>query len=233
MFYSRKEEMTKYQIEKHEILKQAALFSYDVNKNKIPNGYHLVGISTHDNGFYACVLKKGNDVIIAYRGSNDKQDWLGSNKDMFFKKFPEQTKNALSLYDQIHNEYPNCNIELTGHSLGGSLAQIIGVKRKIYTVTFNAYGTKNLFLNQCNTLNNNITNYCNPKDWVTTRNAKNHIGKCYEINSKPDAKNSHNIESMQPLTNRIPTTSEELQGAWHKKIREQEELEFYRRTCPH
>ena len=35
--------MKNQEIQKHEILKQAALYSYDVNKNKIPNGYKFVG----------------------------------------------------------------------------------------------------------------------------------------------------------------------------------------------
>ena len=64
--------MTNREIEKHEILKQAAVYSYDVNNNKIPNGYNLVGISTHENGFYACVLKKENNIIIAYRVTEKK-----------------------------------------------------------------------------------------------------------------------------------------------------------------
>ena len=78
-----------------------------------------------------------------------------------------------------------------------------------------------------------IINYCNPKDWVSTRNAKNHIGKCYEIGSISDNVSSHKIESMQPLENRVPTTHEELQGAWARTKRKQEELDYYRKTCKH
>ena len=35
--------MKNLEIQKHEILKQATLYNYDVNKNKIPNGYKFVG----------------------------------------------------------------------------------------------------------------------------------------------------------------------------------------------
>lgn len=205
--------MKNQEIQKHEILKQAALYSYDVNKNKIPSGYKLVGISSHNNGFYACVLKKDNNIIIAYRGTNS-DSWADLKNDisMGVKIKPEQAKNALNLYDQIHYEYPNCSIELTGHSLGGSLAQIVGATRNIETVTFNAHGTRN-FMGKNKIYDDKIINYCNPKDWVSTRNAKNHIGKCYEIGSISDNVSSHKIESMQPLENRVPTTHEELQGA--------------------
>lgn len=226
--------MKNQEIQKHEILKQAALYSYDVNKNKIPNGYKLVGISSHNNGFYACVLKKENNIIIAYRGSDDLQDWVGSNTNMLLKKPPKQAKNALNLYDQIHYEYPNCSIELTGHSLGGSLAQIVGATRNVKTVTFNAYGTKNFIgKNVVRIFEEKITNYCNSEDFVTTKNAKNHIGKCYEIGSTSNNVDSHKIESMQPLENRIPTTHEELQGAWARTKRKQEELDYYRKTGKH
>lgn len=226
--------MTNQEIEKHEILKQASVYSYDVNKNKMPNGYNLVGISSYDNGFYACVLKKENNIIIAYRGSNDLQDWLGSNKNMLLSIKPDQVNNALKLYDQIHYEYPNCNIELTGHSLGGSLAQVVGATRNVITVTFNAHGTKD-FLKKyvVRIFEDKITNYCNPKDWITTRNAKNHIGKCYEVNSKSDTNNPHKIENMQPLENRFPSSQEELQGAWIRRKQKQGEWDYYRKTGKH
>ena len=225
--------MKNIKIKKHEILKQAALYSYDVNKNKIPSGYKLVGISSHNNGFYACVLKKDNNIIIAYRGTNS-DSWADLKNDisMGVKIKPEQAKNALNLYDQIHYEYPNCSIELTGHSLGGSLAQIVGATRNIETVTFNAHGTRN-FMGENKIYDDKIINYCNPKDWVSTRNAKNHIGKCYEIGSISDNVSSHKIESMQPLENRVPTTHEELQGAWARTKRKQEELDYYRKTGKH
>lgn len=225
--------MKNQEIQKHEILKQAALYSYDVNKNKIPSGYKLVGISSHNNGFYACVLKKDNNIIIAYRGTNS-DSWADLKNDisMGVKIKPEQAKNALNLYDQIHYEYPNCSIELTGHSLGGSLAQIVGATRNIETVTFNAHGTRN-FMGKNKIYDDKIINYCNPKDWVSTRNAKNHIGKCYEIGSISDNVSSHKIESMQPLENRVPTTHEELQGAWARTKRKQEELDYYRKTGKH
>lgn len=225
--------MKNQEIQKHEILKQAALYSYDVNKNKIPSGYKLVGISSHNNGFYACVLKKDNNIIIAYRGTNS-DSWADLKNDisMGVKIKPEQAKNALNLYDQIHYEYPNCSIELTGHSLGGSLAQIVGATRNIETVTFNAHGTRN-FMGKNKIYDDKIINYCNPKDWVSTRNAKNHIGKCYEIGSTSNNVDSHKIESMQPLENRVPTTHEELQGAWARTKRKQEELDYYRKTGKH
>ena len=40
-------------------------------------------------------------------------------------RIPAQTTEALELYDKVAAEYPNAHIVLTGHSLGGSLAQIV------------------------------------------------------------------------------------------------------------
>ena len=44
------------------------------------------------------------------------------------------------------NHFSNYNIILTGHSLGGALAQMIGAVTGAETVTFNAYGIKDKFI---------------------------------------------------------------------------------------
>ena len=225
--------MTNREIEKHEILKQAAVYSYDVNNNKIPNGYNLVGISTHENGFYACVLKKENNIIIAYRGT-EKNSWSDIKNDLnMWKNIPAQAHQAIGIYDYVKREYPNAQIAITGHSLGGSLSQIVSAERGVEAVTFNAYGTRNLFSEKTHIKEDNIVNYCNPKDWVTTRNAKNHIGKCYEVNSMPNVSDSHKIESMQSLENRMPSSQEELQGAWFRIKKQQDEADYYKKTGKH
>lgn len=43
-------------VEKHEILKQAAIYSYNVNKKQIPKGYKLVKESKPSNTGFTHVL---------------------------------------------------------------------------------------------------------------------------------------------------------------------------------
>lgn len=56
-------------------------------------------------------------------------------------------KNANEVYKQIKQAYPNSIITVTGHSLGGSLAQLISAENGCQAVTFNAYGTDDILNN--------------------------------------------------------------------------------------
>ena len=81
-----------------------------------------------------------------------------------------QTTEALELYDKVAAEYPNSHIVLTGHSLGGSLAQIVGAIRGAEAVTFNAYGTRDMFKDTSGLNTNKITNYVNEYDAICMAN---------------------------------------------------------------
>lgn len=79
--------------------------------------------------FSAMTFKRGNDIVIAYRGTdfNDIGDWL---QDLSYGlngiAGQEVLTQAYAL--KVAEAYPNCNIYVTGHSLGGYLAQIGGAK---------------------------------------------------------------------------------------------------------
>ncbi len=226
------------EIKKHEEMKQLSIYGYDVNNREIAQGYNLIGISPMDNGFYACVVRKGNDITIIFRGTDNLKD-INDDAKMWAKGWPEQANNALDLYDHICHEYPGCNVSVAGHSLGGSLAQIVGVLRGAVAVTFNAYGTAQIIKNRYDSMIDlskkfeNITNYCNPKDWVTTLNGKSHLGKCYEIISKPEGGKPHEAETMEALKYRMPSSPEDLHMWGASLKRKEEEFEYYFRTGRH
>ncbi|KAF1941642.1 autophagy related lipase-like protein Atg15 [Clathrospora elynae] len=46
---------------------------------------------------------------------------------------------TVELYEEVHKLYPHANIITTGHSLGGVLASLIGLRHGIPAVTFEAY----------------------------------------------------------------------------------------------
>lgn len=229
------------EIKKHEEMKQLSIYSYDIKKHTLPKGYDLIGISPMDNGFYACVVKKENDITIVFRGTEgwkDKND-LKDDVRMWAKGWPKQADSALDLYDYVCHEYPGCNVTVTGHSLGGSLAQIVGVLRNTIAVTFNAYGTKQIIKNRYGSmidLNKNfekITNYSNPKDVVTTDNGKGHLGKCYEVISKPEGGNAHLLETMETINYRMPSSPDDLHLWGNMLKRKEEDFECYLKTGRH
>ncbi|PHZ08789.1 alpha/beta-hydrolase [Rhizopus microsporus ATCC 52813] len=50
--------------------------------------------------------------------------------------------NALALYSEVANTYPNSTIWITGHSLGGALSSLVGQTYGVPTVTFEAPGDR-------------------------------------------------------------------------------------------
>ncbi|WP_026674112.1 Mbeg1-like protein [Alkalihalobacterium bogoriense] len=130
-------------------------FIYSADKTKLFADYGY-GRNVSDNGFYACAFQKENDVVIAYRGTDfsfKPEDIKGTIKDMiqdielgFMKENGSQLICAYMFLEYIKKmckkEEEKINIHITGHSLGGCLAQYVYVVTgKIYpTVTFNALG---------------------------------------------------------------------------------------------
>lgn len=133
-------------------------FIYSADKTKLFADYGY-GKNVSDNGFYACAFRKENDVVIAYRGTDfsfKPEDIKGTIKDMiqdielgFMKENGSQLICAYMFLEYIkkmckkeEEKEEKINIHITGHSLGGCLAQYVYVVTgKIYpTVTFNALG---------------------------------------------------------------------------------------------
>jgi len=203
---------TKY----HEVLKQAAGYSYK-NGSSAPEGYKVIkSVDNKDTGFHAEVLANGNDVIIAYRGTNltSIQD-IRNDVAMARDKIPAQATDAIKVYDQVKQDYPNSDVTVTGHSLGGSLSQIVSSVRGCEAVTFNAYGTKDMFENSTNIKEENIVNYVNEWDPITMSNAENHVGETYAVKGE-NMRNPHKLETMTDLESREYRTPENLKE--HKNV---------------
>ena len=93
---------TKY----HEILKQAADYSYEKG-NLAPEGYKVIkSVDNKDTGFHAEVLANGNDIIVAYRGTDQPIGIDGINDfAMARKNIPEQATDAIKVYDQVKHDF--------------------------------------------------------------------------------------------------------------------------------
>lgn len=227
----------------HEDLKELSIYVYNDGKGTIPEGWDIVKVDTNKKtGYYADVYKKGKEVAIIYRGTDldihkgigeTGKDVIGSNWKMLNSKEPAQLKYARNTYKDVAKSYPSANIVLSGHSLGGSLAQLVSAETGTKAVTFNAYGTGKILeqkgISQKAQKLLNITNYGNPKDPIFTINKDYQPGVSYvtdksnnyaykqektklsEIKDKLPHNNPHDIKNMGNLENAVRIEPAETQ----------------------
>ena len=139
---------------------------------------------------------------------NRKNDYV-----MVRKKLPAQATDAIAVYDKVSMEHPYMEISVTGHSLGGSLGEIVSGVRGVFAATFNAYGVRDMFKSGIKLKEDNIVNYVNEKDFITMVNGQNHIGEIYAVYEKPGNAGSHEAESIGDLSQRKMRTPEEIKQA--------------------
>jgi pimeloyl-ACP methyl ester carboxylesterase len=61
------------------------------------------------------------------------------------KKFKSNLRDAAAFLKYVQTQFPQANITLTGHSLGGAIAQILGQATNLSTYAFNSPGAENLY----------------------------------------------------------------------------------------
>lgn len=110
--------------------------------------------SSSRTGFFSASFKKEEKVVIAFRGSETfpfeeaYKDFVENNLVLGLGKKPVQFNDAFQVYEKhlLELEVPREKINITGHSLGGGLAQYVALSssRKYEyipkTVTWNAVG---------------------------------------------------------------------------------------------
>lgn len=204
----------------HEILRQAAIYAYHGKDAEIPEGYSLEeSVRNPQTGFYADVLVGEDDVIITIRGTELFSKDTFNDVAMARSRIPAQTRDALDLYNKVKKEYPDKDIISTGHSLGGSLAEIVGALNGELAVGFNAYGVRDLFNENAVIQEDNIVNYVNTQDVVTVVNGENHIGETYSVpNIGKGVKGKHDAEGMGELSEREKITTEEIKDIADEKF---------------
>ena len=78
-----------------------------------------------DTYFSATTFKNDNNIVIAYRGTNDPVgEWVNNIVGVGMLNYHSEEGAAKNYALKIAKKYSNCNIYITGHSLGGYLAQI-------------------------------------------------------------------------------------------------------------
>lgn len=166
-----------------------ASLSYNDKVEDTPNiswKHHNIS-SNSKNGFFAhsFVNFQTNHVVIAFRGSDDYQDWLYSNRCFLTGCMPAQYANAKKFTNETMEFFgEKFNYTLVGHSLGGGLAQLVSINTGLDAVTFDAPGilkvaNKHFLINLVATANEHITAYIHGYDLVNM--FANHIVPLIQI----------------------------------------------------
>jgi Lipase (class 3) len=117
-----------------------------INRFPVPLGWTLYSAVPSDDqtGFEARAFQSGSEIVISYSGTDPNNSGLFTSPDGITNRFlaagymAEQLIQAAEYYLQIKNapENTNKNITLTGHSLGGGLAALVGVFFGVHATTF-------------------------------------------------------------------------------------------------
>lgn len=170
------------------------------------NKVDIKKISKEDSGFAASIFSKGNNVVIAYRGTDENlKDMSGANTNFLRSNYiKDQFVCAYEVYKKVLVSSKGKTIHLTGHSLGGALAWFVFVcsKGAHPTVRWNGYALdrkmkgndyckdlENLY-NQSfqylekerKDLSKNMTSYFISTDMVGTRDQEGEENKTQSIN---------------------------------------------------
>ena len=190
----------------HEELKLLSDHCYDKGA-KLPEGWQVIQSKTSKTGFQATIYKKGDDVAVVYRGTDELKDW-GANAKMGSGISPKQAKEAEEFAEYAKSIFPNTKTTTAGHSLGGSLGQIVSAKTGMPAVTFNAYGTGDILLNEGigNHKELNITNYGNSEDPVFGKKYDKQPGKTFVTNTDLSPDKKYSMEKQSGV--KIPDKSE-------------------------
>lgn len=212
-----------------EDVKELSIYTYKDGKGKIPSGWKSIYTKENTkNGFYGEAFSKDGEIVIIYCGTDTQKglkefakDLLKGDSPMGINLKSGQQYDAIKFYEEINLNNKNKRIVLGGHSLGGSLSQIVSAVSGRKAITFNAYGTGDILsdMGYKNQRLLDITNYGNPKDKIFQTNIKKQPGVIFMTNTnlnpsfeyvqKLERKlhitnlSEHNLENMDKLENSI------------------------------
>lgn len=123
-------------------LEYAKLSKHVYGEGGDTGGYTQVGDSyNYDSGLKAALYKKGSMYVLAIAGTDFSQwkDWKNNAEQLLgaAKQYKEGLDLAKTL---LRRSEINGHLTVTGHSLGGGIAEYIAMNKGIHAVTFNSAG---------------------------------------------------------------------------------------------
>ncbi len=96
-------------------------------------------VMEHSSGFQGAIYECGDTWIVAYRGTESWED-VKADVNIGAGNVPGQFVPAMQLFEKAQQVKSLSKIIVTGHSLGGGLAQLVSANKVALGVTFNAPG---------------------------------------------------------------------------------------------
>ena len=130
----------------------AALSANAYNNSGAPAGWNRIQSSDPSTtGFSAAAYQRINsdgthgEIVVAYRGMNPTEAGdVASVGQLYTGQKPAQYDEAATFYSAVRDAYGSqAPVSLTGHSLGGALASLVGAFYGNDTTAFNAVPVKN------------------------------------------------------------------------------------------
>lgn len=109
----------------------------EMNQTVSTNGWTAKSFPPGSSGFQAGVFSRGGDTVVAFRGTvpSNTGDLLAD-----LKLGMGMNTSHFAQGEAVLSQLKGQNVTLTGHSLGGAIAQIVGNRARLPFVTFNAPG---------------------------------------------------------------------------------------------
>jgi hypothetical protein len=170
------------------------------NRSNVEDYRYLSEYSDTENAVY---VNSSGDILFSVRGTANANDAATTWVPIAFStlKTTDRYKRDVELAERVMKRYPNADITFTGHSMGGSIATLLGGKYNANVVAFNP-GVG--LLNETDGSPNSMITYKTYGDPVS--NARSETGTTYYLTSS--SLNKHSIDSM---------TTDEITGEFSNK----------------
>ena len=162
-----------------------AVYTHNKPRYDAPDGRRyeiLEHASNPRTGYQGTIYQDMNsgEIIVAHRGTKDGTD-IGTDIDMVRSKTNNQIDDAMRLVEhakQYAKDYQQLNhlthaptLSTTGHSLGGTLAEVTAYRQNLHGETFNAYGAVGMRgMPAYPITNSNVVNHVIATDAVSAAN---------------------------------------------------------------